>query len=308
MKKLLALLLLIAAPAQAADKKLYLYTWDTYMAPQVFAKFEKETGIKVVADIYSSNDALIAKLKSGAAYDVVVPSGNVVPLLKAEKLIDGDVTPLFKGTTALAVNTKLHASDVTSWKQFFEGEKQGLGVLDDVTTAMNLASFALDKKFCDEKPETLKALQEMLLKQKPAVKVYGSTGYSERLAANEIAVQMAWNGDVYRVRQQNAAIKYVYPKEGVELWTDNLAIPSSAKNKENAAAFIAFLQKPENAAVYAEAAGMMPALDAAKPLLPKAMRDAPEFNIPKGVPTRAAEACSPDVTRSYGRIWEKLTR
>ena len=200
---LIAALLLTAfcsPTAQAKNEKLYLYTWDTYLAPQLFEKFEQETGIKVITDIYSSNDTLMAKLKAGAAYDVVVPSGNYVPPLVAEKLLqplpdglkefsqgmtknvqkpDYDpgyayVLPLFYGTTGLAVNTKLVNEDITSWRQFFErpwGEKPSLGVLDDIGTAMDLASLAVKKPFCDNSPETFKALRALMLKQKPFVKV-----------------------------------------------------------------------------------------------------------------------------------------
>ena len=341
MKKLFIIALLLAAfcpaAAQAESKKLYLYTWDTYVAPKLFKKFEKETGIKVVTDIYSSNDTLMAKLKAGGAYDVVAPSGNYVPFLIAEKLLqpmpddlkefsksmaenvqkpdyDPDYTyvlPLFYGTTGLAVNTKLTSENITSWQQFFErpaGEKPSLGVLDDIGTAMDIASLAVRKPLCDKSPETFKALQALMLKQKPFVKVYGSTGYSERLAANEIPLQMAWNGDVYKVRQQNSHIKYVYPKEGVELWVDNFAIPANAKNIDAAKKFIAFMMKPENATEYSVAAGMMSSVKAANDLLPEDMKKAPEFNIPEGTITGTSQACPTDAVDAYSKIWSELTR
>lgn len=339
--KLFIAALLLAAlfpvSAMAAGKTLYLYTWDTYVAPDLFKKFEAETGIKVITDIYSSNDTLMAKLKAGGAYDVVVPSGNYVPFLIAENLLqplpadlkslsagmagnvekpDYDpaytyVLPVFYGTTGLAVNTKLMSETVDTWKNFFSrppGEKPGLGVLDDVATVMDIASLAVNAPFCEGKPESLKALQALMLMQKPFVKVYGSTGYSERLAANEISLQMAWNGDVYKVRRQNPDIRYVYPREGVELWVDNLAIPANAKNPEAAKQFIAFLLKPENAAQGAVAAGMMSSVVAANQLLPEAMKKAPEFNIPAGVVTKMAKPCPPEVVKAYGQIWEELTR
>jgi spermidine/putrescine transport system substrate-binding protein len=332
-----AVLLLFSATARAEDNQLYLYTWDTYVAPDLFKKFEKETGIKVITDIYSSNDTLMAKLKAGGAYDVVAPSGNYVPFLVAEKLLqplpddlkaisqkmsanvqkpayDPTYTyalPLFYGTTGLAVDTKLTSEKITSWQQFFSrpaGEKAGLGVLDDVSTTMDIASLAANKPFCDNAPSTYKALQTLLLAQKPFVKVYGATGYSERLAANEIPLQMAWNGDVYKVRQQNPAIKYIYPKEGVELWIDNLAIPASAKHVEAAKKFIAFVLRPENAAQYSVAAGMMSSIQAANALLPEDMKRAPEFNIPAGIKAVTAKACPADVTKAYDQIWLQLTR
>ncbi len=332
-----ALMFLFMHGASADEQKLYIYTWDTYADTVLFKKFEQETGIKVVADIYSSNDTLLAKLKSGGAYDIVAPSGNYVPLLTGENLLmplpdevkafgakmsamvknpayDPDykyALPLFWGTTAIAVDTKLTKEEVTSWNQFFKrpvGEAASLGMLDDTSTVMDLASIALGKPYCENKPETYKAIQELLTNQKPFVKVYGATGYVERLAANEVAMQMAWSGDAYRARKNNPAIKYVYPKEGVEIWADNLAIPAAAKNVDAAKKFIEFVMKPENMAEYAQYAGMVPSLEAAKPLLPDDFRDAPEFNIPAGVKGEVSITCPPEVVKNYEKIWERLLK
>jgi len=341
MKKLFAATLvafsLFAATAHAEDKKLYVYTWDTYADEDLFKKFEKETGIQVVADIYSSNDALMAKLKSGASYDVVVPSGNYVPLLINEKLLqplpadmhkfaDGMVAtvqhpvydkdntyvlPLFYGTTGIAVNTKLTKEDVTGWDQFFKrpaGEAASLGVLDDVGTLMDVSSLAINKPYCDSAPETYKTIQAMLLGQKPFVKVYGSTGYTERMVANEVTMQMAWSGDAFKAREKNPAIKYVYPKEGVEIWADNLAIPATAKNIDAAKQFIAFLLKPENQTVYSEFSGMPPTQEASAKALPQKLQDASEFNIPKDAKGIVSMSCPPAVNKAYEKIWESLQK
>lgn len=336
---LLAGMMLLSTAAHAADKpELHVYVWDTYVADSLFKKFEAETGIKVITDVYSSNDTLLAKLVGGGSYDIIAPTGNYVKALVDEKLVqpmpeelkalaegmiknvqhpsyDADYSytlPLFIGTTSYAVNTKLtKGEEFTTWKQFFErpaGEAASIGVLDDIGTVANLASLALGKPYCDNSPETFKAIQELLTKQKPWVKIYGATGYFERLAANEVSIQMAWNGDTYKTRQQNADIKYVYPTDGIELWVDNLAIPKSAKNLDAAKKFIAFVLKPENMAEYSKASGNIPSIAAAAPLLPEAMKTAPELNIPEGVKTEISIACPAEVTAAYTKIWEKLTQ
>lgn len=68
---------MMAANAQAADKELHVYNWSDYIAPETIAKFEKASGIKVVYDVFDSNETLEAKLLAGkSGYDVVVPSNN----------------------------------------------------------------------------------------------------------------------------------------------------------------------------------------------------------------------------------------
>ncbi|GAB7531029.1 polyamine ABC transporter substrate-binding protein [Pseudomonas sp. 3A(2025)] len=78
-KTLLALSMagMMAANAQAADQELHVYNWSDYIAPETIAKFEKASGIKVVYDVFDSNETLEAKLLAGkSGYDVVVPSNN----------------------------------------------------------------------------------------------------------------------------------------------------------------------------------------------------------------------------------------
>ncbi|MBS7662851.1 polyamine ABC transporter substrate-binding protein [Pseudomonas lalucatii] len=78
-KTLLALSLAgaVAGVAQAEDKVLNVYNWSDYIAADTVEKFQKETGIKVVYDVFDSNETLEAKLLSGqSGYDIVVPSNN----------------------------------------------------------------------------------------------------------------------------------------------------------------------------------------------------------------------------------------
>lgn len=59
------------------EQVLHVYNWSSYIAPNTIADFEKQTGIKVVYDVFDSNEVLEAKLLAGrSGYDVVVPSNN----------------------------------------------------------------------------------------------------------------------------------------------------------------------------------------------------------------------------------------
>jgi putrescine transport system substrate-binding protein len=68
---------LAALPALAQDNVLHVYNWSDYIAEDTVAKFEAATGIKVVYDVYDSNEVLEAKLLAGnSGYDIVVPTSN----------------------------------------------------------------------------------------------------------------------------------------------------------------------------------------------------------------------------------------
>ena len=63
-----------AAPPAAKEKTLHVYNWSDYIAEDTLDNFQKETGIKVVYDVFDSNEVLEAKLVAGSTgYDVVVP-------------------------------------------------------------------------------------------------------------------------------------------------------------------------------------------------------------------------------------------
>ncbi|MHA7846236.1 spermidine/putrescine ABC transporter substrate-binding protein PotF [Serratia sp. D1N4] len=71
------LLMAASVTASAAENTLHIYNWSDYIAPDTLAKFQKETGIKVVYDVFDSNEVLEGKLMAGSTgYDLVVPSSN----------------------------------------------------------------------------------------------------------------------------------------------------------------------------------------------------------------------------------------
>ena len=79
MKLKLATLLLtastIATAAQADEVK--VYNWSDYIDEALLEKFEQETGLELIYDVFDSNEVLETKmLAGGSGYDVVVPSGT----------------------------------------------------------------------------------------------------------------------------------------------------------------------------------------------------------------------------------------
>ncbi|MFT3762160.1 MAG: polyamine ABC transporter substrate-binding protein [Pseudoxanthomonas sp.] len=66
-----------AATASGGDKVVNVYNWSDYIAEEINADFEKATGIKVVYDVFDTDEVLETKLLAGnSGYDVVVPSSS----------------------------------------------------------------------------------------------------------------------------------------------------------------------------------------------------------------------------------------
>ena len=63
--------------AAAQERVVNVYNWSDYIDEDILTEFTAETGIKVVYDVFDSNEVLETKLLAGSTgYDVVVPSGT----------------------------------------------------------------------------------------------------------------------------------------------------------------------------------------------------------------------------------------
>ena len=330
-----ALALALPAAAQAAGE-LHLYNWTDYTSPEMIAKFEKETGIKVSIDTYDSNETALAKLTSGASgYDLIVVSNDFVPIFVQQGLfepVDVAAMPNFRnldpawqkrswdpdakysvpwvwGTTSYTVDTAVYKGPLDSLKTLFEppAELQGkIGMFGSPSEVMSLALVYLGKSQCNTDSTDLKALDALLEAQKPFVKVYNSDGTVERQVSGETAMHQQWSGKAEATRQQKATVKYVYPKEGVVGWMDNVAVPKGAPDLDNAKAFLNFLMAPENIALQSSFSGYQNAVVGANTLLSAELGSSPEFNPPKDLKITFAPACPEKATRAYDRIWTKL--
>ncbi len=322
--------------AQAASNDLHLYNWTDYTSADMIKKFEKETGIKVTIDTYDSNETALAKLTSGASgYDLIVVSNDFVPIFVKQNLFEQvDVAgmsnfknldpkwqkrswdpdakysvPWMWGTTSYSVDTALYKGPTDSLKPLFDPPadlKGKVGMFGSPSEVMSLALVYLGKPQCNENPADLKQLSALLEKQKPFVKVYNSDGTTERQVSGETVMHEQWSGKAQAARVQKATIKYVYPKEGVVGWMDNVAVPKNAPNLENAKKFLNFLMDPENIALEQTSTGYQSAVMGSNKYLPPELGSSPEFNPPADLKITFAPSCSEKATRAYDRIWTKL--
>lgn len=86
-RRLLAALALslAALSAHAQERVVNVYNWTDYIDPKVLEDFTRETGIRVVYDMYDNNEIVETKMLAGkSGYDIVVPSGPFLArLIKA---------------------------------------------------------------------------------------------------------------------------------------------------------------------------------------------------------------------------------
>src|SRR4051794_21632379 len=92
---LFAVALLWPAIGRATEeKRLHVYNWSDYIAPDTIANFTRDTGIAVTYDVYDGNEVLEAKVLAGrSGYDIVVPSAS--PFM-ARQIVAGAYLPPHK--------------------------------------------------------------------------------------------------------------------------------------------------------------------------------------------------------------------
>jgi spermidine/putrescine-binding protein len=107
----------------------------------------------------------------------------------------------------------------------------------------------LGKSVNETDPATLRAAADLLKAQHALVRTYDSDNYDNKLASGDVVLSHGWNGQLAKVVSDHPDdFGYVLPKEGGDMWLDNMAIPASAQNVDAAYQFIDFVLEAQTAA------------------------------------------------------------
>jgi spermidine/putrescine transport system substrate-binding protein len=340
LKLLMAGVALLATTGLAqAEGVLNIFNWGNYTNPEVIKKFEETHKVKVTITDYDSNDTALAKVRAGGhGFDMVVPSGNFMPIWISEGLLletRPDQMENFKnvdpawvnvpydpgrhysvpwqwGTVGVVVNTKAYKGDINTWGIVFNPPDELKGKVNLVPEMNDVIDAAIKYNggtHCTTDKEVLKKVRDTLLNAKPH---WVSMEYStiDKMVKGDFLATSDWNGSAMRQRLQNPDIKYGYPKEGFQTWMDNLVVLKDAKNVENAKLFQNFIMDPENAAGLSAFARYSTGIMGSDKYLPADMKDAPELTIPKEMEGHYefSTACPPEATEIYTKIWTEVLK
>jgi putrescine transport system substrate-binding protein len=170
------------------------------------------------------------------------------------------------GTTGIGYNvTKAREilgpnTAIDSWDYVFNPDKIakfkncGIHLLDSSDDIMSAGLHYLHLDPNSSNPADLQKVTDLLLRIRPYVRKFHSSEYLNALATGEICFVVGFSGDVKQAQKRAAEAKggielgYSIPKEGAQLWFDNLAIPKDAPNPAEAHEMINYLLRPEIAA------------------------------------------------------------
>lgn len=259
--------------------KLYLYTWADYSNEEVYQRFQEKTGIEVIADLYDSNETMLAKLQAGGGdqYSIIYPSDYMVQQMVASKLLlpldqsrligqdalrerwqnptydanNAHTIPFHWGTTGFIYNTKVLDESPSDWNFPWENLEKLSGkmtLLDDVRETMGATLKLLGYSYNATDAAQIEAAYQKLEKLKPALASFKTYGWEDQLVAGDLALCMTFSTLGNLLPVDNPHLKYVIPKSGTSVWTDTIAVPVSAPNLDAAYQWLNFNLEPENAA------------------------------------------------------------
>ena len=259
-----------AEPVNGQKQELHVYNWTTYIAEDTISNFEKLYNVKVTYDTFESNDALFAKMQAGnPGYDIIVPGDfNVQQMVRANLLEEinlGNI-PNFKknagerfknpaydpgnkhcvayewGTMGIAYNVKKVGHDLTSWADVWAtGLKGRVGLINSSREQMAALLIVIGKDPNTTNRADLEAVKDYVLQHKDLINSFHDDDGQTKLARGDLDIVFEWSGDIFQVMTENPDIRYIIPKEGTFLFTDNLCIPKGAKNKALAEKFINYI-------------------------------------------------------------------
>ncbi len=158
--------------------------------------------------------------------------------------------PICGGTVGIIYNKEMVDDEVDSWDILWNEKYKGQILMldsqrDSIAVALKKLGYSMNSRNTDE----LEQAKEDLIKQKPLVYAYvGGDEVKDIMVGEEAALAVVWSGDAVAMIRENENLEYAIPKEGTNLWFDNMIIPKNSKNKEMAEQFINFMQRPEIAA------------------------------------------------------------
>ncbi|HKD86808.1 MAG TPA: polyamine ABC transporter substrate-binding protein [Terriglobales bacterium] len=170
------------------------------------------------------------------------------------------------GTTGIGYNVKMVRqllgpdARIDSWDMVFKPENLakfkdcGVHMLDSADDIFPAALSYLKLDPNSTRQADLEKAADLVSKVRPYVRKFHSSEYLSALATGEICLVVGWSGDVMQARGRAAEagngveIGYSIPKEGAQMFFDNLAIPADAQHVAEAYELINYLYRPEVAA------------------------------------------------------------
>jgi spermidine/putrescine transport system substrate-binding protein len=293
----------IAAACGRSERRLNIFNWSDYVAPDTIPDFEREFNVRVRYGTYESSPEMLAKILSGnSGWDVVFPSAEFVPpiielglfepldhnLLRNLAALDPAfqhppwdpsleyTVPYMYGTTGILYQKALAPRPV-SWADLWDPRLRGkITMLDDAPEVFAACLKKIGCSLNSSDPDQLRRAAKEAIDQKPLLRAYLNAEVRDQVVAGDVAAAQAWAVTAGQaIAAAPGKLDYSFPTEGFARYADTVAILRESRRVPLAHQFIDYLLRPEVAAAIVSATQTATANAAAQRLLPTAMRENP---------------------------------
>ncbi len=325
----------LTACAPSNARRLNVFNWSSYVAPETIPNFENRYGVRVRYSIYESNEEMLARVFSGnSGWDVVFPTHYIVPPMREQNLLaplDHSKLPNLKhldpafrqpvsdprlehsapymwNATGILYNKKVTPAP-TRWSDLWLPHWKGhLTMLDDPAEVFAAALRKLGFSLNSRDPEELHAAQREAVAQKSLLRAYLNTEVRDQAVAGDILGAQIWSTTAQQAIDANPNLAFVYPTDGFPLSLDCAVILRESSRTEIAHEFLNYLLEPAVSARIAESMRTATANGAAKPLLSVATQSTSTLYPPPDVMARAEwfATVTPEAQRLRDRLWTEI--
>jgi spermidine/putrescine transport system substrate-binding protein len=325
----------LSACAPANARRLNVFNWSDYVAPETIPDFEKRAGIKVRYSIYESNEEMLARVFSGnSGWDVVFPTHYIVPPMREQNLLaplDHSLLPNLKhldplfhhpvsdpslahsvpymwNATGILYNKRISPAP-TRWADLWLPHWKGhLTMLDDPAEVLGAALRKLGFSLNSAIPAELLAAQREAVAQKPLLRAYLNTEVRDQAVAGDILGAQLWSTTAQQAIDSSSDLEFVYPSDGFPLSLDCAVILRESKRLTLAHEFLNYLLEPPVSARIAETMRTATANAAAKPLLSTATQNNKALYPPPDIIASAEwfATVTPEAQRLRDRLWTEI--
>jgi spermidine/putrescine transport system substrate-binding protein len=177
--------------------------------------------------------------------------------------------PWQSGMTGIGYD-KNQVGEVRSMEQLFDAANKGkVTVLTEARDAIGLVMRMQGKDPAGGNIDEILEAVEFLERQNNDGQIRKFTGneYTQDLARGNVALAMAWSGDMIQLKADNPNLEFVIPEEGGMLWSDNMLMPAQVEQPYAAEVFMNYVYDPQVAAKIAEYVNFVTPVEGAQEVL-----------------------------------------
>ncbi len=157
--------------------------------------------------------------------------------------------PWAAGITGIGYDISQTGRELTSVDDLFDPAWAGrVGLFTEMRDTFGLMLLSMGVTPEEATVEDVEAAQQKLLENRDNVRGFYGNEYTDQLGTGNLAVSMAWSGDIFALSLSNPDLRFVIPDEGGMRWTDNMVIPAGAEHPTDAHQWMNYVYRPRIAA------------------------------------------------------------